>query len=83
MIAIILQFLLQFKEYFVLFIAAIGTLFFIKREQKKEIKNRELEAKINEVQRTEKAKNNFNDLDDSEQSDWLLNDLEKRRNKLK
>lgn len=77
----ITQILLQLKAAIFIVLGGIVTIFFIRRDQKNEIKNRALQDTIDEASRTKKSKNNFNNLSDSEQSEWMLNDLKEKRDK--
>lgn len=78
----IIQTIINLKA--LLFGALAGALaiFFIRRDQKNEIKNQQLQAKISEIGRTRKAQSNFNNFSDAEQSDWMLDDLKEKRDKL-
>ena len=77
----ITQILLQLKAAIFIVLGGIVTIFFIRRDQKNEIKNRTLQDTIDEARRTKKSKNNFNNLSDSEQSEWMFNDLKEKRDK--
>jgi hypothetical protein len=77
----IIQALINARDILLGLLAGILTIFFIRRDQKNEIKNQQLQAKIEEISRTRKAKNDFNNLNDVEQSEWMLDDLKEKRNK--
>lgn len=80
--AAIIQTILNFRDILFGVLAGILTIFFIRRDQKNEIKNQQLQAKISEIGRTRKAKRNFDNFSDAEQSDWMLDDLKEKRDKL-
>jgi len=77
----IIQAILDFKAIIVGFSAAIVSIFLIRRDLKNEIKNQQLQDRIEEINRTRKYKNDFNNLDNDEQSKWLLDNLKKKRDK--
>lgn len=55
--------------------------FTTRKEIKNEFKYKNFEEKINDLKEIEQIKNDFNDLDDSQQSEWLLKQLQERREK--
>lgn len=80
--AAIIQTILNFRDILFGVLAGALAIFFIRRDQKNEIKNQQLQARIEEIGRTRKAKSGFNNLGDAEQSDWMLDDLKEKRDKL-
>jgi MFS superfamily sulfate permease-like transporter len=77
----IIQTILNFRDILFGILVGILTIFFIRRDQKNEIKNQQLQARVEEIGRTRKAKNDFNNLSDAEQSEWMLDDLKEKRSK--
>ncbi len=74
----IIQAILNFKDILLGILAGALTIFFIRRDQKNEIKNQQLQARIEEIGRTRKAKNDFNNLSDVEQSEWMLKRIQEK-----